>query len=433
MIVKQACTRSARQSRRPTQASQPRQGAETVGMKPVSIWLVMLALLGTHMAGMGAFLTVPVLATKIAAETGLAASLAGVHTALVYAGALLSGPFTQGFLARFGGIRVCQVGLCVIALALAVATIGHPLALLVSALLAGVGHAPITPAGSHLLFARTPPHRRSLIFGLKQTGVPAGAMLVAGLAPLAALALGWRGGVLAMAVFSLMLAAALQPLRAELDADRGHGTAASPLADAARSLGLLASQPRLRALTMMACGYGVAQFCFGSFFVVWQVEVLGWGLAEAGLYLAIAQASGVLGRIAWAVLADRLGAQPVLSALGIGLVLAAIALALAGPGWPPALIIAAGMMMGATAVGWNGVLLAEVARVAPAGQVGGATAALGVAFGATMVVMPSLFTLLVATTGSYTPGFLMCALTGCLGLLSLTRVGRGAAPPPPRA
>ncbi len=432
MIAKQACPVSDGERAAPPRLHIPARGPRVAGMKPVSIWLVMLALLGTHMAGMGAFLTVPVLATKIAAETGLPASLAGVHTALVYLGALFSGPFTQGFLARFGGIRVCQAGLCVIAVALAVATIGHPLALMASALLAGVGHAPITPAGSHLLYARTPAHRRSLIFGLKQTGVPAGAMLVAGLAPLAALAFGWRGGVLAMAIFSLGLAAALQPLRAELDADRGSAAAASPLADAARSLGLLASQPRLRALTMMACGYGVAQFCFGSFFVVWQVEVLGWGLAEAGLYLAIAQASGVVGRIAWALLADRFGAQPVLSGLGVGVVLAATALALAGPSWPGAVIIAAGMMMGATAVGWNGVLLAEVARVAPAGQVGGATAALGVAFGATMVVMPSLFTLLVAGTGSYMPGFLMCALTGGLGLLSLARVGRGAAPPPPR-
>ena len=402
-------------------------------MKQVSIWLVMLALLGTHMAGMGAFLTVPVLATSISAETGLPAALAGVHTALVYAGALLSGPFTQGFLSRFGGIRVCQIGLCVIAAGLALATIGSPWALLVSALVAGVGHAPITPSGSHLLFARTPPHQRSLIFGLKQCGVPAGAMLVAGLAPLAALAFGWRGGVLAMAGFSLALAAALQPLRAALDTDRTPGATTAPLDDARRSLALLRHQPRIRALTLMACGYGVAQFCFGSFFVVWQVQVLGLGLTEAGLHLALAQAAGVVGRVLWALAADRVGAQPVLTALGVGMVLAGLALAAAGPGWPVGLIIAAGMAMGATAVGWNGVLLAEIARVAPAGQVGGATAALGVAFGATMVVMPSLFTLLVGLTGSYVPGFLMCAGTAAAGLFSVARVPRGAAPPRPRA
>jgi MFS family permease len=402
-------------------------------MKHVSIWLVMLALLGTHMAGMGAFLTVPVLATRISAETGLPASLAGVHTALVYAGALVSGPFTQGFLARFGGIRVCQVGLCVIAAGLGLAVIGSPWALLASALLAGVGHGPITPAGSHLLYARTPAHRRSLIFGLKQTGVPAGAMLVAGLAPLAALAFGWRGGVLAMAVFSLVLALALQPLRAVLDADRSPQAPSAPLADAARSMALLRSQPQIRALAITSCGFGVAQFCFGSFFVVWQVQVLGLGLAQAGLHLALAQGAGVIGRILWALCADRFGARPVLLGLGAMIILAALALAAAGPGWPVWLVIAVGMLMGATAVAWNGVLLAEIARVAPAGQVGGATAAMGVVFGATMVVMPSLFTLLVGWTGSYVPGFVMCAMTALIGLLSLVAgPGRGAAPPLPR-
>jgi hypothetical protein len=90
-------------------------------------------------------------------------------------------------------------------------------------------------------------------------------------------------------------------------------------------------------------------------------------------------------------------------------------------------------LMGATAVAWNGVLLAEIARVAPAGQVGGATAAMGVVFGATMVVMPSLFTLLVGWTGSYIPGFVMCAMTALVGLISLMAgPGRAAAPPLPR-
>ena len=52
----------------------------------------MLALLGAHLAGMGVFLAVPVLAPAIAAEAGIPAALAGVHTALCYAGALISGP-----------------------------------------------------------------------------------------------------------------------------------------------------------------------------------------------------------------------------------------------------------------------------------------------------------------------------------------------------
>ena len=42
-------------------------------------------------------------------------------------------------------------------------------------------------------------------------------------------------------------------------------------------------------------------------------------------------------------------------------------------------------------------------------------------------------TLLVGWTGSYVPGFVMCAMTALIGLLSLVAgPGRGAAPPLPR-
>ena len=143
----------------------------------------MIALLGTHLAGMGVFLTVPVLAPAIAAELGIAASLAGVHTALVYLGAMVSGPLAGAFIHRFGGIRVLQAGMLISAFGIALAMLGHPAALFASAVIAGLGHGPVTPAGSHLLAARTPARRRGLIFSLKQCGVPAGAMLIAAAVP----------------------------------------------------------------------------------------------------------------------------------------------------------------------------------------------------------------------------------------------------------
>ncbi len=384
---------------------------------------VMLALLGVHLAGMGAFLTVPVLSPAISAETGLPASLAGVHTALVYGGALVSGPATAALIRRYGGIRVLQGGLLIVAAGIAIAALGHPAALVASAFLGGVGHGPMTPGGSHLLAARTPPRRRALVFSLKQCGVPAGAMLVAALAPAIGALFGWRAGVLTMAGVALAMALLLQPLRRAIDADRdpsaGGGGFAGILREAVSAVGMLRSDGPLRALTVMAAGYGVAQFCFGSFFVAWQVSSLGVPMTEAGLRLAVAQAAGVAGRILWAVAADRLGARPMLLACGVGGALSALALALAGPGWPGALVTLAGVAMGATAVGWNGVMLAEAARIAPAGQVGGATSALSFAFGATMLVAPPLFSALVGLTGGYAAGFLMCMAVTLAGALAL--------------
>ncbi|WP_431281799.1 MFS transporter [Humitalea sp. 24SJ18S-53] len=394
-------------------------------MKPMfaqpSVWTVMVALLGVHLAGMGAFLTIPVLAPAIAAETGLAASLTGYNTALVYGGALISGPFTATLLRAWGGVRLLQIGLCLIACGILLALVGTPTALAASALLAGFGHGPVTPAGSHLLASRAPPHQRSLIFSLKQCGVPAGNMMVAALAPAVGVAFGWRWGAATIALVAVLVAISLQPLRAALDADRVPGTRidGSALREAASSLALLRQHRALLCLTLAAAGFGASQFCFASFFVVWQVEVLGVALGQAGIALAIGQGAGVAGRVAWGFMADRVGALPVLTGLGLGTVVSGLVLAVAGPGWPQAMIILAGMAMGATAVGWNGVLLAEAARVVPAGRAGAATAALGVVFGGAMLVSPSLFSALVQATGGYSAGFVMCAVLAGLGTLAL--------------
>lgn len=384
----------------------------------------MLALLAAHLAGMGAFLTVPVLAPAIAAESGLPLGLVGLHTALVYGGALVSGPMTAGLLRRFGGVRVLQGSLLVIGAGIALAALGTPAALLTSALLAGLGHGPVTPGGSHLIAARTPPRHRALVFSLKQTGVPAGAMLIAAVAPFMAGLAGWRAGVLTIAGFAVVVAVAIQPLRRPLDAERDRAARISfggVLRDAVASLALLRGEAALRRLTVMACGYGIVQFCFLTFFVAYQVAVLGAELAEAGLRMAAAQVLGVLGRVFWALLADRWGARPVLLACGIGAAAAAFALAMAGPSWPGVLVLLAAMLMGATAVGWNGVMLAEAARIAPGGQVGAATAALSFCFSLTMLVAPPGFSALVGITGGYGAGFLMCGAAALVGAFAITR------------
>ncbi|WP_188967720.1 MFS transporter [Neoroseomonas lacus] len=397
-----------------------------------SVWTVMLALLGVHLAGMGVFLAVPVLATAIAAEAGIPAALAGIHTGLVYGGALVSGPLAGAFIHRYGGIRVLQAGLTFCGLALAVSVLAHPVALAVSAFACGVGHGPVTPAGSHLLAQRTPANRRSLIFSLKQCGVPAGSMLVAAVTPVIAAAFGWRAGILAVSALLVTAAVVLQPLRKPLDAERDRaarlGNLRSIWTAALGSLAILRHLPLLRRLTMMSALYGVSQFCFSSFFVVFQVEALGVPLTEAGFRLALAQGAGVAGRVCWGIAADRAGARPVLVGLGLATAASGLALLLAGPAWPGVLVTLAGMAMGATAIGWNGVFLAETARLAPHGKVGATTAAAGFVFGACMLVGPPAFSALVQASGGYGLGFGLCAATALLGA-GLMLGGRAVAKP----
>ena len=60
---------------------------------------------------------------------------------------------------------------------------------------------------------------------------------------------------------------------------------------------------------------------------------------------------------------------------------------------------------GATAIGWNGVQLSQVARHAPPGQAGAVTGASGFLTFTGVVLGPPLFAVLAGMTGSYRAGF----------------------------
>jgi MFS family permease len=107
----------------------------------------------------------------------------------------------------------------------------------------------------------------------------------------------------------------------------------------------------------------------------------------------------------------------------VGMMMAACALAIGqiAPSWPFAAVIALCALFGATAVGWNGVYIAEIARVAPEGRVAAATgASLAVTYlGA--VVGPFVFWLIVTSTGSYAIAFGTGALVILAAAASILR------------
>ena len=87
----------------------------------------------------------------------------------------------------------------------------------VTAFVIGSGSAVSTPASSDLLGRYCPPRHAPLIFSIKQTGVPVGGILAGALVPAFTIALGWQGAFVACGAMCLVLAFALQPLRAEFD------------------------------------------------------------------------------------------------------------------------------------------------------------------------------------------------------------------------
>lgn len=391
-------------------------------------WLVLLVTLAIQAMVSMAVLAIPAVAPAMAQSLGVSATLTGGYVALVYVGAILASLMAGQCVARWGAIRVSQYGLLLCAAGLGLSVLPSLAAVAAGALLIGMGYGPITPASSHLLAATTPAHRAALVFSIKQTGVPLGGMLAGAIMPTLVLAGGIRWGLLEVAAACIACAALAQPLRREHDADRQPGTRLA-MRSLAGPLRLVLGDPALKRLAALSFVFSAVQLCLATYLVTHLHTGLGYSLVAAGLALSVAQGGGVLGRVLWGWVADRfLGARRTLMLLAALMALCTAATALLQPSAPLPLVLALLAAFGASATGWNGVYLAEVARLAPPGMAGTATGgSLSVTFFG-VVLGPALFGAVSGLFGSYSAGYLALAVPTALCCWSLFAASRGARP-----
>lgn len=366
-----------------------------------SVALPLAATFGIQTLVAFAMYSAPVMAPVAAAAFDVSPAAVGYFIAIAYMGSMLGSVTAGGWVARFGPIRVSQIGLllCLVGLALG-ATAVLPLVML-GGFVIGLGYGPTTPASSQILARAAPPSLIALTFSIKQTGVPAGGMLAGALVPTMILIGGWQGTALAIGVACAALAVLIEPVRSRYDinldprAPVGIGSALAPL-------GFVLGDARLREMALISFIYGGVQITLVTYLVIFLTESFALTLVLAGFVMAISQVASVLGRLAWGAAADRLlSRRTMLGLLGLGMAASAFATLAAGPAWPGWLLFLFAAVFGATAVGWNGVFLAEVARIAGIERASRATGGCLFFTFLGVVVTPPLFNLTHALSGSY--------------------------------
>ncbi|WP_353236089.1 MFS transporter [Diaphorobacter ruginosibacter] len=388
-----------------------------------STWIPLAVTLAIQSMVAMALLTLPVMAPEAASSLGVSPALVGVYVAIVYGGAMFASLAAGTAVKRWGAIRVSQLGLLLCAFGLALCAVSSVVAIAIGALLIGLGYGPITPASSHLLAKTTAPERMSLVFSVKQTGVPLGGVFAGAIVPGAALMLGWQGALLVAAAANLLCAAIAQPLCRSLDADRDS---AQPLVlgSLSQPIRLVLKHPALRMLAACSFVFSMVQLSLTTYLVTYLHDALAYTLIAAGAVLSVAQVGGIAGRVLWGWVADRyMGARNMLAALAALMAVSAIAAAMFSADMPPLLIMAVLVVFGATAIGWNGVYLAEVARQAPAGLASVATGGtLAITF-LGVVLGPPVFGAMVELSGTYRISFALLAVPtlACCVLLLLGR------------
>lgn len=369
-------------------------------------------------------LAVPsVLAPVAAGDFGVAPTAVGRWVGFSYMVAMFAGLAGGTFVGRYGPVRMLQIAVLGVALGLTAGAGAHVALLLVCGTLLGTAHGLVNPASSAILAAASPPRIRSMVFSIKQTGVPVGGAIAGMLVPALLLWMSWQSAALALALAAAVLVPLVGPYRSAYDAprrtERLHVRAfAAPVAE------VWANRPILE-LAMTSGVYSAVQISFVTYLVSYLNLELGYSLLAAGLVFSASMLAGVLGRILWGAVADHVfSPRSVLTALGLVMVLCGIALASFTAAWPPPVVLAVCVLYGATAVGWNGVFLAEVARLAPEGRVAVLTGGTQFFTFAGVLIGPPLFGAIASSTGSYGAGFAAAAALPLLVVVGMIAGGR---------
>jgi len=369
-------------------------------------WLPLLLTLVMQAMVSMALLALPVMAPVVAPDLHISPALVGVYVSMTYAGAITASLMGGAAVNRFGAIRVSQWGLLLCAAGLLLCAVPWLPAMGLGAVLIGMGYGPITPASSHLLARTTPKNQMYLVFSLKQTGVPLGSLMAGAIVPPMLLGLSWHTSLGVVAAVCIGCAALAQALRAELDKDRQ--------ADLPMRWGSWKQPIRLvlahRTLaTMAACSFmfSMVQLSLTTYLVTFLHDDLAYGLIAAGLALSLTQLGGMAGRIAWGYVADRwLGPRRVLLLLAGLMALCALATTTLRHDTPQWAVIFILVSFGASAIGWNGVYLAEVAKRAPEGMASMATGGTLAFTFLGVVIGPPIFGALSTWFGTYRAGFM---------------------------
>lgn len=388
------------------------------------IQLALISTMSIQAMATASTVTLSAVAPLVALSIGMPSTFIGTYVCFIYIGAAVAAVVGGTMVTRYGGIHVSQACLILAAIGLLLSAFSNIVLICAGGLLLGLSYGPITPASSDILAHTVPKERMGFVFSFKQTAVPLGSAIAGFIVPGIALWAGlWQAGPLSMAIFCLCIALLVMYHRDNLD-DHNNPSSRFNIATVANALRLVLSEKELRRMCIVSFVYNGTQMCVFSYLVSFMVEDLGVAIVLAGMALSAASIGGMCGRLFWGVFADKIH-SPILTLSLLGFLMSAM-LVLTGlfsgetaTVW----LLLVCFCLGGSAIGWNGVYLANVARVAPAGKAGVATGGTLFFTFAGAIFLPLAFGFIHGAFGQYFESFYatatLCAAIAIWLLLSV--------------
>lgn len=314
-----------------------------------------------------------------------------------------------------------QVTLALAAAGVVCVASGKVVFIILGAILIGIGFGPANPTSSRLLAKSVPKRSQNFYFSVKQISIPIAGVTAGLLLPSLTAFAGWQIALLTTAVLCIGIAIILGFWRQKLDFDR-QPTSTLGFSTGIHAISLIIFNKRLRHLSLAATAFASLQFVFTSFFVSLATNQASFTLLTAGAALSCAMATSAFTRLFWGWVADRLSSYFVLGVLGVAMGGLFFGLYFINNEWPVSLVFVLSMAIGSTAISWNGVFLAEVARAAPSNKIADATAGSMFFMFVGGLIAPAAFSMLARLTGSFLAGFVIVGGLAILGGLSFLKL-----------
>ena len=288
--------------------------------------------------------------------------------------------------------------------------------LVLGCLALGLGNGMQNPAGSAAVMRWFPQSQRGFAMGIRQTGVPIGGMLAAGVAPLLALHYGWRSAYLAGGLLSVI--GAILIIVAYFDPPRKQAIGTTAM----RSFRDLMRDRQLLLLALIFNCQVFTQMAATTYFVLFLHEAFGASVVTAGALFVVVNVAAMVARIGWGLVSDRQfqgKRHPVLVIIIALTVCSTLGAALIPSHTPLWLVGVLAVLFGISAFAWTGILGTLVIETVGAESAGTAISLVqGLSMPATLLA-PPLFGLLADVTGSYRSSWLVLTVIGVIGLITL--------------
>lgn len=280
-----------------------------------------------------------------------------------------------------------------------------------------------TPVGSKAITNWFPPAQIGFALGLRQTGIPLGGFVGALLLPYIALNWGWRT---AMATAGIMLFCGsficYSLYREHPQTMENKKT--KNLNEKREEWSFLRNGSFWYAQITSILFLG-AQYVLLTYLVLFLRDTAGIDIRKASLCLAISQLAGITARIVLGLVSDSLlkGARkPALIFEGLVMFVTILILSTFTSNTPFWLAALVSWFYGMSAMGWNGIHIAMVMKLAKKEQGGAAVGVTVSMMQLGVLFIPPMFGYLIDITGSYVLGFRILSFIALLGVLLLLKV-----------